>query len=122
MAEETLFTKIINHEIPADIKYQDDDVTVFADINPRARVHLLVVPTRAIASVNDLEDGDALLIGKLVLTAKKMAEQLGIAADGYRLIFNVGEHGGQAVPHIHLHLIGGAPLGIGGFLTKAESR
>ena len=122
MAEETLFTKIINHEIPADIKYQDDDVTVFADINPRARVHLLVVPTRAIASVNDLEDGDALLIGKLVLTAKKMAEQLGIAADGYRLIFNVGEHGGQAVPHIHLHLIGGEPLGIGGFLTKAESR
>ena len=76
MAEQTLFTRIINHEIPADIKYQDEDVTVFADINPRAKVHLLVVPTRAIASINDLADDDALLIGKLVLTAKKMAEKM----------------------------------------------
>lgn len=122
MAEQTLFTKIINHEIPADIRYQDDDVTVFADINPRAKVHLLVVPTKAIASINDLTNDDALLVGKLVLTAKKMAEDLGIAADGYRLIFNVGSHGGQAVPHIHLHLLGGEPLGFGGFATKAASK
>ena len=122
MAEQTLFTKIINHEIPADIRYQDDDVTVFADIRPRAKVHLLVVPTKAIASINDLTDDDALLVGKLVLTAKKMAEDLGIAADGYRLIFNVGSNGGQAVPHIHLHLLGGEPLGFGGFVTKADSK
>ena len=80
MAEQTLFTKIINHEISADIRYQDEDVTVFADINPRAKVHLLVVPTKAIASINDLTNDDALLVGKLVLTAKKMAEDLGIAA------------------------------------------
>lgn len=110
MAEEDLFTKIIKHEIPSDIRYQDKDVTVFADINPKAKFHLLIVPTKAITSINALVPEDSALIGKMVLTAKKMAEDLGFAENGYRLIFNCGKDGGQEVPHLHLHLLGGEPL------------
>ncbi len=121
MAEETIFTKIIKHEIPADIKYQDDDVTVFADINPRAKVHLLIVPNKPIPSIAALEEEDQALMGKLILTAKKMAKEICFAENGYRLIFNVGNDGGQEVPHIHLHLLGGEPLGIIGF-TKSRAK
>lgn len=110
MATDTLFSKIIRHEIPSDIRYQDDDVTVFADIAPKAKVHLLIVPTKVIPTVNDLAADDALLIGKMVLAAKKMAQDLGIAENGYRLIINCGKDGGQEVPHLHMHLLGGEKL------------
>ena len=103
MAEETIFSKIIRKEIPADIRYQDDDVTVFADIAPKAKVHLLIVPNKVIPSVNEIEDADVLVMGKLLLTAKKMAKELGIAENGYRLIINCGKDGGQEVPHLHMH-------------------
>ena len=114
MADETIFSKIIRHEIPSDIRYQDDDITVFADIAPKAKVHLLIVPNRVIPSVNELEDGDAALIGKMVLTAKRIAKEMGFAENGYRLVINCGKDGGQEVPHLHLHLLGGEKLRIGG--------
>ena len=114
MADETIFSKIIRHEIPSDIRYQDDDITVFADIAPKAKVHLLIVPNRVIPSVNELEDDDAALIGKMVLTAKRIAKEMGFAENGYRLVINCGKDGGQEVPHLHLHLLGGEKLRIVG--------
>ena len=110
MANETIFTKIINHEIPAAMRNQDDEVTVFADIAPKAKVHLLIVPNKVIPTVNDIRQDEALLIGKLVLTAQKMAKELGIAENGYRLIINCNSDGGQEVPHLHMHLLGGEKL------------
>lgn len=107
----TLFTKIIQGDIPADIVYQDDLVTAFRDINPAAPTHILIVPNKEIPTVNDLSEEDEKVAGRLLLTAKKLAAQEGIAQDGYRLIINCNEHGGQEVFHIHLHLIGGRPLG-----------
>lgn len=110
MAEETLFSKIIRKEIPADILYQDELVTAFRDINPRAPSHILIIPNRLIATVNDVTDEDELALGRL-LPWLKIAKQEGIAADGYRLIVNCNAHGGQEVYHIHMHLVGGRPLG-----------
>ncbi len=107
---ETIFSKIIRREIPADIRYQDDDVTVFADIAPKAKIHLLIVPNKLIPTVNDVATEDAELIGKMVLVAKKVAKELGIADNGYRLIINCGKDGGQEVPHLHMHLLGGEKL------------
>jgi histidine triad (HIT) family protein len=107
----TLFERIVAREIPADILYQDAEVTAFRDIHPRAPVHLLIVPNKPIATANDISDADAPLIGKLFLVARDLAKQQGIAADGYRLIVNCNQHGGQEVFHLHLHLVGGAPLG-----------
>jgi histidine triad (HIT) family protein len=107
----TLFTRIIRGEIPADIVYQDDYVTAFRDINPAAPTHILIVPNKEIPTVNDLTEEDEKVAGRLLLTAMKLAEQEGIAEDGYRLIVNCNEHGGQEVFHLHLHLIGGRPLG-----------
>lgn len=107
----TLFERIVARELPADIVYQDEEVTAFRDIHPRAPVHILIVPNKPIATANDIEDGDAALIGRLFLVARNLAKQQGIAEDGYRLIINCNSHGGQEVYHLHLHLIGGAPLG-----------
>jgi histidine triad (HIT) family protein len=107
----TLFTKIINGEIPADIVYRDDLVTAFRDIHPAAPVHILIVPNKVIATVNDLTEADEPVAGRLLLVAKKLAAQAGIAESGYRLIINCRDHGGQEVYHLHLHLIGGRPLG-----------
>lgn len=106
----TVFTKIINKEIPADILYEDDDVMAFRDIRPLAPVHILVIPKREIASVNDLSPEDALLAGKLILVARDVATRLNISEKGYKLLLRVGRDGGQEIPHIHLHLIGGARL------------
>ncbi|MEI8633887.1 purine nucleoside phosphoramidase [Vibrio sp. PP-XX7] len=111
MAEETIFSKIIRHEIPADILYQDDLVTAFRDINPRAPSHILIIPNKYIATVNDVEAEDEIALGRLFTVAKKLAEQEGIASNGYRLIVNCNAHGGQEVYHIHMHLLGGKPLG-----------
>ncbi|MFP4369071.1 MAG: histidine triad nucleotide-binding protein [Candidatus Kapaibacterium sp.] len=105
-----LFAGIINKEIPADIVYEDDDVVAFKDINPQAPVHILIVPRKAIPTINDLEEIDAILIGKMTLAAKKIAADKGIAEDGYRLVFNCNEGAGQTVFHIHLHLLGGRPF------------
>lgn len=107
----TLFERIVAREIPADIVYQDDEITAFRDIHPRAPVHILIVPNKPIATVNDIADADAALVGRLFLVARDLAKQLGIAADGYRLLVNCNQHGGQEVYHLHMHLVGGAPLG-----------
>lgn len=107
---ETIFTKIINHEIPADIVYEDDEVLAFRDINPQAPTHVLVIPKAEIATVNDIQPEQAELIGKMVLAAQQIAREEGIAEDGYRLIVNCNRHGCQEVFHLHLHLIGGKQL------------
>lgn len=107
----TIFSKIIRGEIPANIVYQDDLVTAFRDINPAAPTHILIIPNKEIPTVNDLTADDEQLAGHLLLTAAKLAAQEGIAEDGYRLIINCNRHGGQEVFHLHLHLIGGRPLG-----------
>ena len=107
---ETIFSKIIRRELPADIVYEDDDVMAFRDINPQAPVHVLVIPKVEIATVNDIEPGQAELIGKLVLAARQIARDEGIAEDGYRLVVNCNRHGCQEVFHLHLHLIGGRQL------------
>lgn len=107
----TLFAKIINGEIPGDIVYQDEDVTAFRDINPQAPIHILIVPNKVIPTVNDLTEADQMVAGKLLLVAKKLAVEAGIAENGYRLLINCNAHGGQEVFHLHMHLIGGRPLG-----------
>lgn len=107
----TLFDRIVRREIPADILYQDDRVTAFRDINPRAPTHILIVPNRVIHSVNDVEASDEPALGRMITVARRLAEEAGIAAGGYRLIINCGEHGGQEVDHLHMHLVGGHALG-----------
>lgn len=109
--EETIFTKIINREIPADVVYQDDLVTAFRDINPRAPTHVLIIPNKLIPTVNDVEESDELMMGRMFTVARKIAKEDGIAEDGYRLIVNCNSYGGQEVYHIHMHLVGGRPLG-----------
>lgn len=107
---ETIFSKIIKREIPADIVYEDEDILAFRDINPQAPTHVLIIPKAEIATVNDLRPDHAELIGRLVLTAQQIARQEGIADDGYRLAVNCNKHGCQEVFHLHLHLIGGKQL------------
>lgn len=106
----TVFQKIINKEIPADILYEDEDILAFKDIRPIAPVHVLIIPKREIPTIDDLEDTDGELIGRMVLVARDIARNLNISQKGYKLLFRVREHGGQEIHHIHLHLIGGAPL------------
>lgn len=107
---ETIFSKIIKREIPANIVYEDEEVLAFRDINPMAPTHVLIIPKVEIATVNDIQPDQAELIGKLVLVAKLIAQQEGIAEDGYRLVINCNQHGCQEVFHLHLHLIGGKQL------------
>lgn len=107
----TIFAKIIAGEIPSDMVYQDDLVSAFRDINPQAPTHILIVPNKIIPTVNDLTEEDERVAGRMLLVAKKLAEQEGIAENGYRLIMNCNAHGGQEVFHLHMHLIGGRPLG-----------
>lgn len=111
MAGETIFSKIIRREIPADIVFQDERVTAFRDINPQAPVHILIIPNKVIPTVNDVTSDDEAVLGYLFIAAKQIAEQEGIAADGYRLLVNCGQHGHQEVFHLHLHLLGGRPMG-----------
>ena len=101
------FCKILTSEAPASIIYRDEQVTAFRDIHPVARIHILIIPNRHIASVNELEAADEALIGHMVMVAKGMAVQEGVAEFGYRLMINTGVHGGQTIPHLHLHLIAG---------------
>jgi histidine triad (HIT) family protein len=103
-----IFCKIIKKEIPADIIFEDEDVIAFKDVKPIAPVHVLVIPKKHIVSVADANDSDILLMGKLIMAAKKIAEDLKISNKGYKLLIRVGKGGGQEVDHIHLHLLGGA--------------
>jgi histidine triad (HIT) family protein len=107
---DTLFGKIIRREIPADIVYEDDDVLAFRDINPQAPVHVLFIPKRALATLNDLGPDDAGLIGKLFIAAMGWAKDQGFAEDGYRCVVNCNKDGGQTVYHIHLHLLAGRQM------------
>jgi len=107
----TVFSQIINGDIPATIVYQDDLVTAFRDIHPLAPVHILIVPNKEIATVNDLADEDEQVAGRLLLAARRIAAQEGIADSGYRLIINCNHDGGQEVYHLHLHLLGGRRMG-----------
>jgi histidine triad (HIT) family protein len=106
----TIFTKILNKAIPADIVYEDERILAFRDIRPLAPVHVLIIPKKAIPSINDLADEDVDLAGKMLLVARDIAKNLNISEKGYKLLFRVGEYGGQEVKHLHLHLIGGARL------------
>ena len=101
------FCKIVSGESAAQVLYRDDLVTAFRDIHPLASTHILIVPNRHIGSVNDLEEGDEVLVGHMVLMAKKLAAREGLSSHGYRLVLNTGVHGGQTVFHLHLHLLGG---------------
>ncbi len=111
MAEETIFSKIIRREIPGDILYQDDLVTAFRDINPQAPTHVLIVPNKVIPTVDDVTADDELALGRLFTVAAQIARDEGIAADGYRLVINCRDFGGQEVYHLHMHLLGGRHLG-----------
>lgn len=106
--EKTIFQKIIDREIPSKIEYEDNEVIVIHDIHPAAPVHLLVISKKLIPTIMDTEDEDGALLGKMILTAKMVAKKNGLS--GYKLIFNVGKEGGQVVPHIHLHLLGGGKV------------
>lgn len=120
MAAETIFSKIIRREIPADIVYQDDLVTAFRDIKPQAPVHILIIPNILIATINDVKPEHEQTLGHMITVAAKIAKQENIADDGYRLIMNCNQYSGQEVFHIHMHLVGGRPLGP--LLTKKIGR
>ena len=111
MAQETIFSGIIRGEIPADIVYKDDLVTAFRDINPQAPTHVLVVPNEVIPSVREASDEHEAALGRLFTVAARIARDEGIAEGGYRLIVNCGDDGGQEVYHLHMHVLGGRPLG-----------
>lgn len=107
---DTIFTKIINREIPADIVYENEDVLAFNDITPQAPTHVLIIPKKPIATINDIQTQDAELVGKLFLAAQAIAKAQGFAEGGYRVVMNCNEDAGQSVFHIHLHLLAGRKL------------
>jgi histidine triad (HIT) family protein len=106
---DTIFGKIIRREIPADIVHEDELCLAFKDINPQAPVHILVIPKQAIAKLSDAESDDHRLMGHLLLTAKRVAEKAGLG-NGYRVVINTGNDGGQTVDHLHLHILGGRQM------------
>lgn len=108
--ENCIFCKIANKEIETNILYENNNIIAFPDINPIAPVHVLIIPKKHIASINDLDNYDQKIISDIILAAKKISKDLDISEDGYKLLFRVGKNGGQEIPHIHLHLIGGAKL------------
>ncbi|GAB2692938.1 histidine triad nucleotide-binding protein [Aliiglaciecola sp. 3_MG-2023] len=108
---ETIFTKIINREIPAEIIFENDQVLAFKDINPQAPVHFLVIPKKAIATINDIQAEDAEIVGQLYIAAAQIAKEQGFAENGYRAVMNCNMDGGQTVYHIHLHVLAGKPMG-----------
>ena len=111
MPEDTLFSKIVRREIPADIVFQDDQVTAFRDINPQAPTHILIVPNKIIPTVNDVTTEDEATLGHLFIVAHQIAKSEGIDSNGYRLLINCGQHANQEVFHLHMHLLGGRQLG-----------
>jgi histidine triad (HIT) family protein len=106
----TIFEKIIAREIPAKIVHEDDDLIAFHDVNPQAPIHILIVPKKLIPRIAEAAQEDSTLLGKLLLTAQQLANQFSIAESGFRLVINNGKNGGETVPHLHLHLLGGRTL------------
>lgn len=111
MAEATIFDKIIDRSIPSDIVYEDDIALAFKDISPQAPVHLLIIPKKQIATINDITPEDKEVVGHLYWVAAQIAKEQGFDVDGFRTVMNCNEFGGQTVYHIHLHLLAGKPLG-----------
>ncbi len=109
--EDCIFCKIINKEIPSSIVYEDEEIFAFKDIHPVAPVHILVIPKKHIQSIMQIEKEDQNVVGKIYTVIKNIAKQEGVAEDGFRVIVNCGKNGGQEVPHLHFHLIGGKKLG-----------
>ncbi len=107
----TIFTKIIEREIPASIVYENDKVLAFKDINPQAPIHILVVPKKEIPTVNDIKAEDRELIGEMYLAIGEITKELGVQEEGYRVITNCNQYGGQEVFHLHFHIMAGEPLG-----------
>ena len=110
MAQETIFSKIIRREIPAQIVYQDELVTAFRDINPQAPTHILIIPNKLIPTVNDITPEDEPVLGHLFTVAAEIAKERGVAEAGYRCVFNCNAAAGQTVWHVHLHVLGGRRL------------
>ncbi len=110
MAEKTIFQKIADREIPGDIVYEDDLCLCFRDISPQAPVHLLLVPRKLIVRIGEAETADQDLLGHLLTRVRIIAEQEGLSTEGFRVVINNGIHGGEAVPHLHLHILAGRPL------------
>lgn len=110
MLNDNIFLKIINRQIPARIAHEDDRCLAFHDVNPQSPVHVLIVPKKVIATHDDLTDADKELIGHMHLVAVRLAGELGLA-EGYRVVINCKDHGGQTVPHLHMHLLGGRRFG-----------
>ena len=108
---ETIFDKIIDKSIPADILYEDDKALAFKDINPQAPIHFLVIPKKQIATINDISEEDEAVVGHLYTVAAKLANEMGFAEEGYRAVMNCNEFGGQTVYHIHLHVLAGKMMG-----------
>lgn len=108
---ETVFSGILSGEIPADIVYEDDLAVAFNDINPQAPTHILIIPRRPLTSIAGADEADAKLLGHLLLVAARLARKIGLDETGYRVVTNIGQDGGQTVDHLHLHLLGGRPLG-----------
>jgi histidine triad (HIT) family protein len=106
----TIFEKIVAREVPARIAFEDDEVIAFHDANPQAPVHVLIVPKRVIPRLAEASESDQALLGRLILTATKLARDLGISESGYRVVINNGRDGGESVPHLHVHLLGKRPL------------
>jgi histidine triad (HIT) family protein len=107
----TIFSKIINKEIPADVVFESENILAFKDINPQAPVHILIIPKIVIPKVTDLNGKEhAALLGEMTDAANKLAKEMGIAEEGFRLVFNCGDNGGQEVYHLHLHLLGGRQM------------
>jgi histidine triad (HIT) family protein len=109
-----IFCKIVNGDIPSKKVYEDENLYAFYDIEPTAPTHVLVVPKKHIASILEVQPEDALLMGKIMFGIQKIAKQLGLAEDGFRVVTNTGPHGGQTVFHIHFHILGGHTLGMMG--------
>ena len=111
MSSDCLFCKILAGEIPADLVYESDTAVAFRDINPQAPTHVLIIPRKHIATINDIDPEDQAIVGSLYTAAKDIAAEEGIAEDGYRAVMNCNEGAGQTVFHIHLHVLGGRALG-----------
>ena len=107
-----IFCKIINKEIPSEIVYEDEEILAFKDIAPKAPVHIIVIPKKHIEKITEIEKQDEAVIGKIYSAINKIAKEQGIAEDGFRVIINCGENGGQEVNHVHFHLLGGTKLGM----------
>ncbi|MFP6858560.1 MAG: histidine triad nucleotide-binding protein [Roseibacillus sp.] len=110
MPDKTIFQKIADREIPGDIVYEDDRCLCFRDINPQAPVHLLLVPRKLVVRIGEADPADQDLLGHLMTRVRVIAEQEGLAEDGFRVVINNGRHGGEAVPHLHLHILAGRQL------------